>query len=83
MQEELGQGDESLRSNMNVQAHLSGQMSGGQVPNQGTMPPQSNGNSQMQNVVGASSAGAGPSRNIVGPMDHDILKLRQYMQTLV
>ena len=72
---------------MNVQAHLSGQMSGGQVPNQGTMPPQSNGNSQMQNVVGASSAGAGasvgPSRNIVGPMDHDILKLRQYMQTLV
>lgn len=77
---------------MNVQAHLSGQLSGGQVPNQGTMPPQNNGNSQMQNLVGASSGGAGasasasvggPSRNIVGPMDHDILKLRQYMQTLV
>ncbi|CAF2114993.1 unnamed protein product [Brassica napus] len=74
---------------MNVQAHLSGQMSGGQVPNQGTVP-QSNGNSQLQNLVGASAgagagagASVGPSRNIVGPMDHDILKLRQYMQTLV
>lgn len=68
---------------MNVQAHLSGQMSGGQVPNQGTAP-QSNGNSQLQNLVGASAgASVGPSRNIVGPMDHDILKLRQYMQTLV
>lgn len=75
---------------MNVQAHLSGQLSG-QVPNQGTMP-QNNGNSQMQNLAGAtgvSSAGAGAgarvgsSRNIVGPMDHDISKLRQYMQTLV
>ncbi|WZZ18837.1 hypothetical protein YC2023_111926 [Brassica napus] len=54
----LGQGDESLRSNMNVQAHLSGQMSGGQVPNQGTMPPQSNGNSQMQNVRQPSQADA-------------------------
>lgn len=72
---------------MNVQAHLSGQMSGGQVPNQGTVP-QSNGNSQLQNLVGAGAgtgagASVGPSRNIVGPMDHDILKLRQYMQTLV
>ncbi|CAH8321388.1 unnamed protein product [Eruca vesicaria subsp. sativa] len=66
---------------MNVQAHLSGQISG-QVPNQGTMP-QSNGNSQMQNGAGV-GAGVGPSsRNIVGPMDHDILKLRHYMQNLV
>ncbi|XP_024009095.1 histone acetyltransferase HAC12 isoform X2 [Eutrema salsugineum] len=61
---------------MNVQTHMSGQLSG-QVPNQGKMP-QNNGNSQMQNL-----AGVGPSRNTVGPMDHDILKLRQYMQTLV
>lgn len=79
MQEESGEGDEGLRNNMNVQAHMSGQLSG-QVPNQGTMP-QNNGNSQMQNLVVASAgAGVGPSR---GPMDHDILKLRQYMQTLV
>lgn len=81
---------------MNVQAQMSGQLSG-QVPNQGTMP-QNNGNSQMQNIVGVTgvaSAGAGAatatsagtgvgsSRNIVGAMDHDIMKLRQYMQTLV
>ncbi|CAN8312330.1 unnamed protein product [Cochlearia groenlandica] len=67
---------------MNVQAHMSGQLSG-QVSSQGTIP-QNNGNSQMQNVAVASAgAGVGPSRNIVGPMDHDISKLRQYMQTLV
>lgn len=66
---------------MNVQAHMSGQISG-QVPNQGTMSQQ-NGNSQMQNLVGggaaASSAGGlGPSR--VSPVDSDILKLRQVMR---
>ncbi|KAL1224192.1 Histone acetyltransferase HAC12 [Cardamine amara subsp. amara] len=71
---------------MNVQAHMSGKLSG-QVPNQGKLP-QNNGNSQMQNLVGgtgvaSSGAGVGPSRNIVGAMDHDISKLRQYMQTLV
>lgn len=89
MQDELGEGDEDLRDNMNVQAHMSGQLSG-QVPNQGTIP-QNNGNSQMQNVVGGTgvATGAGtatgvrPARNIVGAMDHDIMKLRQYMQTLV
>jgi E1A/CREB-binding protein len=96
LQDELGDDDEDLRDNMNVQAHMSGQRSG-QVPNQGTVP-QNNGNSQMQNLVGSNGAatavtGAGaatgsgtgvrPSRNIVGAMDHDIMKLRQYMQTLV
>ncbi|KAJ4879380.1 Histone acetyltransferase HAC12 [Raphanus sativus] len=68
---------------MNVQAHMSGKLSG-QAPNQGTVP-QNNVNSQMQNLVVASGAGggasAGPSR--IGPMDHDVLKLRQYMQILV
>ncbi|KAJ0247933.1 Histone acetyltransferase HAC12 [Hirschfeldia incana] len=63
---------------MNVQAHMSGQRSG-QSPNQGTVP-QNNGNSQMQNLAGA-GAGAGPSR--IGHMDHDVLKIRQYMQILV
>ncbi|CAF1919794.1 uncharacterized protein LOC106397460 [Brassica napus] len=66
---------------MNVQAHMSGQQRSRQSPNQGN-----NGNSQMQNLV-AASAGAGgsvgPSRSTVGLMDHDILKLRQYMQILV
>ncbi|KFK43875.1 histone acetyltransferase [Arabis alpina] len=69
---------------MNVQAHMSGQLSG-QVPSQGTMP-QNNGNSQLQNLVGVTSAGAaarvGSSPNTVGHMDHEINKLRQYMQTL-
>ncbi|CAF2083571.1 unnamed protein product [Brassica napus] len=40
----------------------------------------------MQNLVVASSgagASGGPSRNIAGPMDHDNLKLRQYMQNFV
>lgn len=40
----------------------------------------------MQNLVVASSgagASGGPSRNTVGPMDHDNLKLRQYMQNFV
>ncbi|KAG7591918.1 Zinc finger ZZ-type [Arabidopsis thaliana x Arabidopsis arenosa] len=75
-----------------MNAHMSGQLSG-QVPNQGTIP-QNNGNSQMQNVVGgtgvagaatgtATATGVRPARNIVGAMDHDIMKLRQYMQTLV
>ncbi|CAH8388963.1 unnamed protein product [Eruca vesicaria subsp. sativa] len=71
---------------MNVQAHMSGQQRSGQSPNQGTVP-QNNGNSQMQNLVAGSGAGAGASvgtsRSTVGPMDHDILKLRQYMQILV
>ncbi|KAG2319822.1 hypothetical protein Bca52824_013035 [Brassica carinata] len=62
---------------MNVQAHMSGKLSG-KASNQGTLP-QNNGNSQMQNLAGG--GGAGPSR--IGPMDHDILKLRQYMQILV
>jgi E1A/CREB-binding protein len=62
---------------MNVQAHMSGQVS-----NQGTMSQQ-NGNSQMQNLVGggsapATGAGLGPSR--VSPVDNDILKLRQAMR---
>lgn len=65
---------------MNVQAHMSGQISG-QVPNQGTMSQQ-NGNSQMQNLVGGGAApagaGLGPSR--VSPVDNDILKLRQAMR---
>ncbi|XP_023633222.1 histone acetyltransferase HAC12 isoform X2 [Capsella rubella] len=76
---------------MNVQAQMSGQVSGQVPPNQGTMP-QNNGNSQMQNSVAATGAAStapaaatavGPSRNIVGAMDHDIMKLRQYMQTHV
>ncbi|KAH0864029.1 hypothetical protein HID58_081240 [Brassica napus] len=29
------------------------------------------------------SAGLGPSGNTVGPMDHDVLELREYMRTLV
>ncbi|CAH2067859.1 unnamed protein product [Thlaspi arvense] len=65
---------------MNVQAHMSGQMSG-QVPNQGTMSQQ-NGNPQMQNLVGGGSAppgaGLGPSR--VSPVDNELLKLRQGMR---
>lgn len=63
--------------NMNVQAHMSGQQRSGQSPNQGN-----NGNSQMQNLAGAGGS-VGPSRSTVGPMDHDVLKLRQYMQVLV
>ncbi|XP_010539592.1 PREDICTED: histone acetyltransferase HAC1-like [Tarenaya hassleriana] len=69
---------------MNVQAHMSGQISG-QVPNQGTMTQQ-NGNSQMQNLVGGSAptgAGVGPGRSTVIPMDHEILKLRQYMRSKI
>ncbi|XP_010531959.1 PREDICTED: histone acetyltransferase HAC1-like [Tarenaya hassleriana] len=69
---------------MNVQAHMSGQISG-QVPNQGTMAQQ-NGNSQMQNSVGGSAlsaAGVGPSPGSVVPMDHEILKLRQYMRSKI
>lgn len=29
------------------------------------------------------SVGLGPSGNTVGPMDHDVLELREYMRTLV
>ncbi|KAG5410315.1 hypothetical protein IGI04_006634 [Brassica rapa subsp. trilocularis] len=59
---------------MNVQAHLSGQVS-----NQGNMSQQ-NGNSQMQNLVnggggGGGAPGLGPSRN-----DNDLLRLRQGMR---
>lgn len=61
---------------MNVQAHMSGQISG-QVPNQGTMSQQ-NGNSQMQNLVAGGGAVAGPPR--VSPADNDLLKLRQSMR---
>ncbi|KAF3496938.1 hypothetical protein DY000_02054963, partial [Brassica cretica] len=53
--------------------------------NQGTVS-QNNGNSQMHNLAVASSGaggGEGPSRSTVGPIDHDILRLRQYMQILV
>ncbi|WZZ80400.1 hypothetical protein YC2023_100972 [Brassica napus] len=69
---------------MNFQAHMSGQLSG-QDTNQGTVS-QNNGNSQMHNLAVASSGaggGEGPSRSTVGPIDHDILRLRQYMQILV
>ncbi|KAF8106095.1 hypothetical protein N665_0147s0052 [Sinapis alba] len=66
---------------MNVQAQMTGQLSG-QAPNQGTVP-QNNGNSQMQNLVVASGAGADAEPSRIGPMDHDILKLRQNMQILV
>ncbi|CAN8233760.1 unnamed protein product [Cochlearia groenlandica] len=63
---------------MNVQAHMSGQMSG-QVPNQGTMSQPQNGNSQMQNLGGAGGgAGLGPSR--VAPVDNELSKLRQGMR---
>ena len=65
---------------MNFQAHMSGQLSG-QDTNQGTVS-QNNGNSQMHNLAGAGS-GEGPSRSTVGPIDHDTLRLRQYMQILV
>ena len=56
---------------------MSGQQRSGQSPNQGN-----NGNSQMQNLAGPGGS-VGPSRSTVGPMDHDVLKLRQYMQILV
>ncbi|RID51865.1 hypothetical protein BRARA_H02503 [Brassica rapa] len=49
---------------------------------QGTVP-QNNGNSQMHNVGGA-GGDEGPSRSTVGPgVDHNILRLRQYMRILV
>lgn len=37
----------------------------------------------MRTVSAGASVSLGPSSNTVGPMDHDILKVREYMQTLV
>ncbi|XP_018451408.1 histone acetyltransferase HAC12-like isoform X2 [Raphanus sativus] len=61
---------------MNVQDHMSGHLSG-QAPNQGTVPQNNNGNSQMQNLAVPSSAGAGTM------VDPDVLKLRRHMLVLV
>lgn len=56
---------------MNVQAHLSGQVSS----NQGTMSQQ-NGNSQIQNnLVNGGGTGLGPSRG-----DNDLARLRHGMR---
>lgn len=70
---------------------MSGQISG-QVPNQGAVPQQ-NGNtlqpSQMQSLggaavgVGPGGVVAGPPRNTVNNMDHDLIRLRQYMRTRI
>ncbi|XP_033132698.1 histone acetyltransferase HAC12 isoform X2 [Brassica rapa] len=72
---------------MNVQAHMSGQHQGAVPQNNGNSQMHNvagnNGNSQMQNLAGAGGGSVGPSRSTVGPMDHDVLKLRQYMQVLV
>ena len=70
---------------MNVQAHMSGQISG-QVPNQGRLPQQ-NGNplqpAQMQNLGIAGGVGAvgvgGPLHNTLN-MDPDLIRTREYMQ---
>ncbi|KAG2256983.1 hypothetical protein Bca52824_076277 [Brassica carinata] len=77
--------EEGIYQMANTKAHMSGQLSG-QDTNQGTVSSQNNGNSQMHNLAVASSGaggGEGPSRSTVGPIDHDILRLRQYMQILV
>ncbi|KAL1098812.1 hypothetical protein V6Z11_D05G122500 [Gossypium hirsutum] len=71
---------------MNVQTHMSGQISG-QVPNQGGLPQQ-NGNllqpSQMQNlgVAGGVSGvlgSSGPPHNMLN-MDPDLMRTRDYMR---
>ena len=73
---------------MNVQAHMSGKISG-QVANQGGLPQQ-NGNplqpAQMQNlgVSGGVNAGGvvgagGPPHNTMN-MDPDLIRTREYMR---
>lgn len=56
----------------------------------GTMAPTSTGlshaggnPSSMVTSSACASVGLGPSPNTSGPMDHDVLELRQYMRTLV
>lgn len=73
---------------MNVQAHMSGQISG-QVPNQGGLPQQ-NGNplqpAQMQNLGvaggmggGGVVGGGGPPHNTLS-MDPDLIRTREFMR---
>ncbi|XWS20574.1 hypothetical protein CRYUN_Cryun31cG0113900 [Craigia yunnanensis] len=73
---------------MNVQAHMSGQISG-QVPNQGGLPQQ-NGNplqpTQMQNLgvargvgVGGVVGAGGPPHNTLN-LDPDLIRTREYMR---
>ncbi|MFQ6659376.1 hypothetical protein Gotur_028296 [Gossypium turneri] len=72
---------------MNVQAHMSGQISG-QVPNQGGLPQQ-NGNplqpSQMQNLGVAGGVGVSGVVGTGGPhntlnMDTDLMRIREFMR---
>lgn len=67
---------------MNVQAHMSGQISG-QAANQGGLPQQ-NGNllqpAQMQSLgVGGASAAGGPSHTMSN-MDPELHRTREYMR---
>ena len=73
---------------MNVQAHMSGQISG-QVPNQGGLPQQNGSPLQpahIQNLGVAGGVGVGSAVGARGPphntlnMDPDLIRTREYMQ---